>query len=64
MIQILHEPSLRIGKCLEFRRQEETIANRYDNDKGDDTARDTSCQEVRNAQVALSCVAIFHHDGS
>ncbi len=47
---------------LEIRRQEQTIAHRYDDDKGDDTARDPSCQEMGHAQVALSRVAIFHHN--
>lgn len=47
---------------LEFRCQEKTIAKRYDDNERDDTAWDTSGQEMGDTQVTLSCVSIFHHD--
>lgn len=46
-----------------MRRQKKSISQGDDDDECDDTARDASSEEMGDAEIALSGVAVFDHDG-
>lgn len=49
---------------LEACGEHEPIADRDDDEKGDDGGRDTAGEEVFDIEVALAGSLVFHHDGS